>query len=372
MRIVRAELIPIRAPLRVPLDTAHGPIRERLGAVVALTEAGGARGFGEALPLAGFGLESAREARRALERAIRALVGARFESLDAALDGVLRATPGAPSARAALDVALHDLAARAREVPVAALLAGVPASPRTRIPVAALVAGATPETVGESAARALARGHATFKLKVGALAAAADRARARALRDRVGAGAALRLDANGAWDAQSAPLQLSALAEVEPEYVEQPVAADEIEALARLRAVAPVPVAADEAVRDEAHAARLLACGAADVLVVKPAAVGGLRPAWRIAARARAAGAGVVVTGFLDTALGSAAALHLAAALPGPPRAAGLATDGLLACDLAALPPVRDGARALPRGSGLGVDPDWPALASGRGAEIAA
>ena len=69
MRIVRAELIPIRAPLRAPLDTAHGPIRERAGAVVALTEAGGARGFGEALPLAGFGLESAREAWRALEQA---------------------------------------------------------------------------------------------------------------------------------------------------------------------------------------------------------------------------------------------------------------------------------------------------------------
>jgi L-alanine-DL-glutamate epimerase-like enolase superfamily enzyme len=110
-------------------------------------------------------------------------------------------------------------------------------------------------------------------------------------------------------------------------------------------------------VRDEAHAQAILERKAADLLIVKPAALGGLRPAQHIAERALAAGVGVVVTGMLDSALGTAAALHLAAALPDPLRAAGLAADALFETDLAPLPRVVAGRRGVPEGPGLGIAP---------------
>jgi L-alanine-DL-glutamate epimerase-like enolase superfamily enzyme len=90
---------------------------------------------------------------------------------------------------------------------------------------------------------------------------------------------------------------------------------------------------------------------------LKPAALGGLRASQRIAARAHAAGWGVVVTSSLDSAVGLAAALQLAAALPGPHLAAGLATGALLDQDLAKAPSPIDGALSVPDEPGIGVAP---------------
>jgi L-alanine-DL-glutamate epimerase-like enolase superfamily enzyme len=99
------------------------------------------------------------------------------------------------------------------------------------------------------------------------------------------------------------------------------------------------------------------------VLVVKPARVGGIRAARRIAEVAAAGGVATVVSTLFESGVGIAAALHLAAAVPGEGRAHGLATADLLASDLLARPlPVRAGAMAVPRGPGLGVELDEVAL----------
>ena len=116
----------------------------------------------------------------------------------------------------------------------------------------------------------------------------------------------------------------------------------------------------------------LLDAAAADVLVLKPAAVGGLRPAWRIAEHARRANVTVVVTSFLDSSLGIAAALQLASALPDSPLASGLATAELLANDLAPPLAIRDGAMILPDAPGLGVSPAPLACVNGAAREFSA
>ena len=94
-------------------------------------------------------------------------------------------------------------------------------------------------------------------------------------------------------------------------------------------------IAADEALAGGYALDEIMARNAASILVLKPAALGGLRASQRAAARARTAGWGVVVTSTLDSMLGVAAALQLAAALPGPQLASGLATSGRFECDLA-------------------------------------
>jgi O-succinylbenzoate synthase len=144
------------------------------------------------------------------------------------------------------------------------------------------------------------------------------------------------------------------------EYVEQPVRT--MEELARVRRAVGTPIAADECVTDANAVERLAALEAADVIVVKPA-LRGMRNAVAVIERARAHGLQVVVTSALDTSVGIAAALHLAATLPDPVPPCGLATAALLAGDLVREPLIpRAGSLALPRGAGLGVDLDEAAV----------
>ncbi len=354
MEIVRARLTPIRLPIRIPLDTAHGVTRHRSGLLLRLETRDGLRGHGEALPLPGFGVETEARAREALLAGARALLGRDPRPLRDALDAAARNTRRAPCARAALDTALHDLVAQARGVRVSALLGG---ACRSRVAVGALLAAKTPREVGRAAREAVERGYRTLKLKVGATTVDRDVARASGLREAVGDEVALRLDANGGWDERTALEALARLAPLAPEYVEQPVPADELDALARVRNGSPVPIAADESVTTGGGARAVLERGAADVIVVKPAALGGLRAAREVAEAARAAGVEVVVTGFLDSAVGDTAALHLAAAL-GAPHAAGLGTAELFEKNCALIAASDGGFRSLPDAPGLGIEPD--------------
>jgi L-alanine-DL-glutamate epimerase-like enolase superfamily enzyme len=145
--------------------------------------------------------------------------------------------------------------------------------------------------------------------------------------------------------------------------VEQPVAADDIEGMALIRRGTGTPIAADEAVMDATSAERLLAAGAVDLLVLKPVAVG-LVASLELAGRACRAGVGVVVTTMLEAGVGIAAAAQVAAALPGPLPACGLATASLLESDLLEQPlPISGGTLRLPDSPGLGVHLDQGLLA---------
>jgi L-alanine-DL-glutamate epimerase-like enolase superfamily enzyme len=184
-----------------------------------------------------------------------------------------------------------------------------------------------------------------------------------AVRDALGPGVRLRLDANGAWTAGQAIETIRCMERFGLEFVEQPVAAGNPQEMARVRAAVGVRIAADEDVTSPAAARRVLAAGAADCLVLKPMVLGGLRTAMEIAAMARAAGAGVIVTTTIDSGVATAATLHLAAALPEDTPACGLATGALLAADIID-PPLapKRGCLRLPDGPGLGVDLDEAAL----------
>jgi o-succinylbenzoate synthase len=361
VKIASAKLLPFRLRLRRPLETAHGTLREREGLLVELAAESGHRGWGETLPLAGFGLETLEESRRSAERMARHLLGRAVDDLDGSLDALEALEPAAPAARAALDAALHDLAARARGLRVAELLAGG-AAPRTRLGVSALLDAKSPTAAARCARSAVSDGFRTLKLKVGVHGQAHDQARVAAVRDAVGGGVRIRLDANGAYDEAGALRALEGLAPSDIEFLEQPVAPADLAALARIRAASPIPIAADESLTGQHAAEDLIAQEAADVLILKPATLGGLRPAARIAARARAAGVAVAVTTLLGSAVGLAAALQLAAALPGPLPDSGLATGALLERDVTDALVVAGGALTLPASPGLGVAPQPGAL----------
>ncbi len=194
-----------------------------------------------------------------------------------------------------------------------AACAGWPAPVRDAVPVNALVDDHPVDP------QALA-GFPAVKVKVGRADPGADVDLVAAVRDAVGPSVALRVDANGAWDLDTAADVIERLAPYDLELVEQPVAG--LGELARLRRRIAVPLAADESVRSVDDARRLAAWYAADAVVVKVQALGGVRAALRVA---DAAGVPAIVTSMRETSVGIAAGLALAAALPELPYACGLA-----------------------------------------------
>jgi O-succinylbenzoate synthase len=155
--------------------------------------------------------------------------------------------------------------------------------------------------------------------------------RVAAARSALGASGHVRVDANGGWDVDTAVDAVQALDRVAGglEYVEQPCPS--VEDLARVRRRVAVPVAADESIRRAADPYRVRDLEAADIAVLKVQPVGGVRSALRIAEQL---GLPVVVSSALETSVGLAAGVALAAALPELPYACGLATTALLRQDL--------------------------------------
>jgi L-Ala-D/L-Glu epimerase len=260
---------------------------------------------------------------------------------------------------AAIDAARMDLAGAVGGVPW--------------VGVNATVGALATHEAEEAAERAVAVGFRTLKLKAGAgEPQAALVARLGAVRRAVGEGIALRLDVNGAWDLAGATDRLRALEPIGIAYVEQPLPPALVAEAAALRRSVGIPIAADEAVTSEASAGTLLDAGAADVLVVKPARVGGPTVVAAIAAMAAERGVPVVVSSMFETGVGLAAGLACAAALPDVPgwpaamRDHGLATVDLLEDDLIVDPLVLDAGRMrAPGGPGsgaLGVRLDEAAL----------
>ena len=207
---------------------------------------------------------------------------------------------------------------------------GWPEPVRERVPVNTTVPAVDPVTAHRLVS---ASGCRTAKVKVAdpGQGLAEDQARVEAVRDALGPSGAVRVDANGAWDVDTAVRAVRLLdgAAGGLEYVEQPC--PEVEQLAAVRRRVEVPVAADESIRRAADPYRVRDLEAADVAVLKVQPLGGVRACLRIA---EDIGLPVVVSSALETSVGIAAGVALAAALPELPHACGLATVSLLEADV--------------------------------------
>jgi L-alanine-DL-glutamate epimerase-like enolase superfamily enzyme len=258
-------------------------------------------------------------------------------ALEAAGDAMDEVVRGNAAAKAAVDVALHDLAAKRLGIPLYRLLGLDP----SRAPTSSFTVGLGPlEETREAAAAAVEAGFPVLKVKLGT-----DPERDVATVDAVRAGAAdagaadddirIRVDANEGWTPPEAIRACRALAERDVEFVEQPVPAADHDGLARVRERSPLPIAADESCLDASDVPR--AAAAADVAVVKLMKTGGIRGAVRAIHAARAHG--------METMLGCMVASNAAIA-------AGMALSPLV--DYADL----DGAMLLADGTDpyLGVD----------------
>jgi O-succinylbenzoate synthase len=209
---------------------------------------------------------------------------------------------------------------------------GWPAPVRREVPVNVTVPAVGPEQAAEIVRRGGCR---TAKVKVAepGQTETDDLARVEAVRAALGPDGRIRVDANGGWDVDTAVRVLKLLDRFELEYAEQPCAT--VEELAQVRRRQDVPVAADESIRRAEDPLRVARMRAADIAVLKVQPLGGVRACLEIAERI---GLPVVVSSALETSVGIAAGVALAAALPELPYACGLATVQLLRSDVVAEP----------------------------------
>src|SRR5271169_6172572 len=209
---------------------------------------------------------------------------------------------------------------------------GWPVPVRDRIPVNVTVPAVGPEQAMQIVA---ASGCRTAKVKVAerGQGEAADIERVEAVREALGPSGRIRVDANGGWETGQAARMLRRLAAFGLEYAEQPCAT--LDELAELRRHVDIPIAADESIRRADDPLRVRAAGAADIVVLKVQPLGGVRAALRVAAEC---GLPVVVSSAVESSVGLAAGVALAAALPALPYDCGLATMSLLTGDVTAEP----------------------------------
>lgn len=347
MRIASLEVIPYALPFRRPYVTARGALQRREMVLLRLRDDDGVIGLGEAVPLSLRGGEP-------LRRVVADLEGlAGLESLE---EASLSSRGLCAPARCAALTALADLRGR--------LAAGGPSSGLQR-PIAcnATLVSGEPAAVAADAEAWSREGFRTFKLKLGT---GADVEQVRAVREAVGPDARIRVDANAAWDLESAKRILAALEPLEIELAEQPVAtAEEAAELARLTSI---PIAGDESIASRADAARAAALGAFAIAGIKLSKVGGPEEAIAISELMPS-----FISSALDGPVGIAAAAQVAQTLEesaGPGAAGlahGLATQRLFGASVASAEcELKDGMLHLPDGPGLGVEIDERALEAHR------
>jgi len=354
VRLSSVEVIPYALPFREPYVTARGVLERREMVLLRVRDEDGVVGLGEAVPLSlrgGVGLTEV----------VRELEGWAERQVDEGLS--------APS-RCAVATARMDLLGRR----VADRGGG---EDEAVLCNATLTAGA-PDAVATQAERWARDGFTTFKLKLGAESVKSpveaefsqtrknDVEQVRAVREALGPGVRIRVDANEAWDLETAR---RTLAELEPygiELAEQPVAG--LEAMAELAASTSIPLASDESVATLEEAERAAALGACAYTGVKLSKVGGPKAALAIADVLPA-----YVTSALDGPVGVAAGAQVARSLAEtthPERlhlAHGLATQRLFAETVASVEcELRNGMLRLPPGPGLGVELDEDALQAHR------
>ncbi|MBN6033493.1 mandelate racemase/muconate lactonizing enzyme family protein [Amycolatopsis sp. 195334CR] len=328
--------------------------------VLVKVSANGVSGWGEATPIPAWTYETAESIVSTIDRYLApAILGRPCWDLDgvtAVFDRAINRgfSIGAPLAKSAVDLALHDLLGRALGVPVGVLWG----QRRTEeIELGWMVSGQTPGEVAERVAEGREAGYRAFKVKIGLHNEDLDVVRA--VREAAGPDAPLWVDANQAYAVDEAVRISRVLSELDVHAFEQPLPANDVVGLGRLRAESAVPVALDESLRHPSDLATFVKLGAVDVAIAKVQRSGGLTLSRRLCALAEDSGVRLMGSGLTDSDLGLAASLHLFAAF-GISTPVDLNGRQFVDSAYATGETVRlDGGTAhVPTGPGLGVEVD--------------
>jgi L-alanine-DL-glutamate epimerase-like enolase superfamily enzyme len=324
----------------VPFVIARGGASDHRVVKVVLREADGVVGWGEASPNRFYG-ETPETAVAALERlkpVVEACDPFQLESLEARMNAALRNNG---SVKSAISAAAHDIVGKRLGVPVWKLWGLDP----SKAPLSSFTIAIAPDRAELVRRVKAAAGYPVLKVKLGS---DRDEEIIRAVREAA-PDKVIRVDANAAWSPKQALAMIELLAALGVEYVEQPVAAADLDGLAFVREHSSLPVIADESCVVSADVARL--AGVVDGINIKLSKCGGLREALRMIATARAHGMLVMAGCMIETSLAITAAAHFAPLLD----YADFDGAALLSDDPQAGATIHGGRIVLPSEPGLGV-----------------
>ncbi|MDX8028842.1 enolase C-terminal domain-like protein [Lentzea sp. BCCO 10_0856] len=327
--------------------------------VLVKVSADGVHGWGEATPIPAWTYETAESIFTTITRYLApAIIGQPVWQLD----GISRVfdrtinrgfSIGAPLAKSAVDVALHDLIGRALGVSLGTLWGQ---RRHERIELAWIVSGQTPAEVADCVREGIDHGYRSFKVKIGLHDERTDLNVVRAVRE-IAPEAPLWVDANQAYTVDEALRIARRLEEFDVFAFEQPLPANDVVGQRRLRAASPLPVALDESLRHPSDLATFVKLDAVDVAVAKVQRSGGLTLSRRLCQLAEDCGVRLLGSGLTDSDIGLAASLHLFSAhgIGGP---ADLNGRQFISSPYATGITVEDGRAQVPTGPGLGIEVD--------------
>jgi len=332
---LKIESKPISLNLETPFRIAHGTSLARHNVLVRITS-GDHYGLGEAAPVRQH--HESQDGVLAYLADLPPLDGSPFH-----LEEILSALPqGSQSARAAIDIALHDLIGKQLGIPLYRLFG---LNPGSAPPTSMTVSIGTEQEV-QGWARTAAERFSILKLKLGQERSLELVRAVRAVTD-----ARLVADANCAWTVEQAKSLIPAMADLGLEWIEQPLPEEDLDGLRQIREFSPLPIFADEPVRTARDIPRLAGC--VDGVNIKLMKAGGLREAMRMIAVARAHGLQVMLGCMIETSVGITAAAHLAPLVDW----ADLDGNQTVINDPFTGVRVKDGRLVLPDAPGLGVEP---------------
>ena len=312
MKITGIDWGGVSIPLRTPFKTALRTVASVEDIIVRVYTDTGDIGFGEAPPTGRITGDTTGAIVGAIQDHLApALVGRPVDDFNDLMALVQGCVVHNSSAKAALDMALWDLFGKLRGVPVYQLLGGS----RNHLVTDLTISVNSPEEMARDAQIAVDRGFDCLKVKVG-VNPALDVERLAAVRAAVPSGITLRIDANQAWKPKEAVRILNGMQErgLNIEFVEQPVAADDLEGMKYVTERSYVPVLADESVFSPMDAMKILQTGAADLINIKLMKCGGIYNGLKIATLAEMYGVECMIGCMLEGRVAVNAAAHLACA----------------------------------------------------------
>lgn len=356
MKITRIESLPLALPLRKPMLMAGNRFETLETVLVRLETEGRHAGWGEASVAPFLTGETTASIVAAVHHISHALRGARISELGVVSDLIAGCIVGNPAAKAAVEVAAHDAAARAIDVPLHALLGGARVK---ELPCLHLIGNGDPDRDIREAEAKVGEGFTAIKYKVanGDLATEADTLVR--LREALGPSIMLCADANGGWSRRDATAFVRLADASMADFLEQPVASEDHDGMALVARSGRIPVGADESVHAIGDIRRLIESGAAAGGSFKIMKLGGIRPCLEACQLSAALGGEVNLSGKVgETSIANAATLALAAAWGKPSWGLSL-TNGYLATDPVQDPLQLQAGRAQIRdGAGLGIRVD--------------
>lgn len=351
MKISDVTVKKVEIPLKQPFTIALGTITMARSAFVEIHTDEGISGYGEGAPailVNGDILEGTIEAIKLLGNAIKGTDPMDIEKIYALID---RTISHNPSAKAAIDIAVHDLIGKITGQPLYKVLGGYDDCFKTDMTVGI----DEPDIMANKAREAVSDGFTTIKTKVGT-GLKEDVERIKSIREAVGDNIKIRVDANQAWSPKEALIVIDKIAKYNIELIEQPVPAYDLRGLAEVTKNSVIPIMADETVFNSKDALKVVEMRAADFINIKLMKCGGIREALKINFIAEAAGMECMLGCMAEeTNIGITAAASLGAAVKNITRADLDATFFLSSLPMEGGAIIKGGKIDIPNSPGLGL-----------------